>query len=52
VIELADTSAWTKRQLDPAVDAAFAAAVAAGEIATCGPVRCQPMRAIAPLESF
>jgi predicted nucleic acid-binding protein len=38
-VELADTSAWTARHRDPAVDAAFAAAVRRDRIATCMPVR-------------
>jgi predicted nucleic acid-binding protein len=40
-MELADTSAWTKRHLDPDVDTAFATALLARQIAVCGPVRCE-----------
>ncbi len=40
-MQLADTSAWTKRHLDARVDAAFTEALVAREIATCGPVRCE-----------
>jgi predicted nucleic acid-binding protein len=35
VIELADTSAWTARLLDPELDADFALRVERGEIGTC-----------------
>jgi predicted nucleic acid-binding protein len=34
-VELADTSAWTNRHKDPAVEADFDARLLAGEIATC-----------------
>lgn len=34
-MELADTSAWTNRHKDPAVEADFDARLLAGEIATC-----------------
>jgi predicted nucleic acid-binding protein len=34
-LELADTSAWTKHALDPAVDADFRSRLRAGRIATC-----------------
>lgn len=37
-MELADTSAWTNREKDRLVEAAFAARGLAGEIATCGMV--------------
>lgn len=38
-MELADTSAWQKRHLDPGIDQELEALVAAGEIATCDMVR-------------
>jgi predicted nucleic acid-binding protein len=38
-VELADTSAWTKRLLRDAVRAEFDARLLAGEIATCPPVK-------------
>jgi predicted nucleic acid-binding protein len=37
-LELADTSAWTKRQQDPALGEFFAQALAEGRVATCAPV--------------